>query len=116
MALDIVSGLTGTPEGVERLKARGDAALSALLRLVAGSDAESSRGALTCLVNLSQDTDLGQKLVELNVVGRVMDYIKDKSCAHVGLLIMLLANVTTSDKGSEAMLQVRGWRRRPERP
>lgn len=35
-----------------------------------------------------------------------MDYIREKSCAHPGLLIMLLANLTAAEEGAAALLQL----------
>ena len=59
LALDIIKGLTASPEGIERLKAKMDALLPALLRLVPVPDPEpqaskASEESLICLVNLSQ--------------------------------------------------------------
>lgn len=111
MALDILKGLTGTPEGIDKLKSKSGTVLSNLLRLIVGNDDDTSKLALTCLVNLAQDPDTAAKLGSLNIVGRVMDYIREKTCPHFGLLVMLLANVTAIQAGSEQMLQVRGCRR-----
>lgn len=46
------------------------------------------------------------QLVDLKVVGRIMDYLRDDSSGHAGLLVMLLANVTTSDRGCLRLLQL----------
>ena len=51
--MSLVVGLTGSPEGLEKLgSAKG--LLPALLQRVPDTDAEVSRSALTALVNLSQ--------------------------------------------------------------
>ena len=47
-----------------------------------------------------------QQLLELNVVARVADYVISGSSEHDGLLLMLLANVTTIEKGSQQLLQL----------
>jgi hypothetical protein len=88
-AVDIVSGLSGSPEGIDRLKGVQVALLGALLRIVGTPDAEPavSRAALTALVNLSQDTALGKALLQFNTVGRVMEFVREKSCPHIDLLV-----------------------------
>jgi hypothetical protein len=88
-AVDIVSGLSGSPEGIDRLKGVQVSLLAALLRIVGTPDAEPavSRAALTALVNLSQDTALGKALLQLNTVGRVMEFVREKSCPHIDLLV-----------------------------
>jgi hypothetical protein len=90
-AVDIVSGLSGSPEGIDRLKGVQVALLGALLRIVGTPDAEPavSRAALTALVNLSQDTALGKALLQFNTVGRVMEFVREKSCPHIDLLVSL---------------------------
>jgi hypothetical protein len=46
------------------------------------------------------------QLVKLKVVGRIMDYLREDQNENVGLLVMLLANVTTSDSGCLRLLQL----------
>ena len=46
------------------------------------------------------------QLLGLNVVARAVDYVTDGACQNDDLLVMLLANVTTLDKGSEHLLQL----------
>lgn len=46
------------------------------------------------------------ELVKLKVVGRIMDYLQEGHNEHVELLMMLLANVTTSDSGCLRLLQL----------
>ena len=53
MALSLVMGLTGSPEGLEKLSSAKEL-LPALLQRVPDADAEVSRNALTALVNISQ--------------------------------------------------------------
>jgi hypothetical protein len=88
-AADIVSGLSGSPEGIDRLKGVQVALLGALLRIVGTPDADPavSKAALTALVNLSQDTALGKALLQFNTVGRVMEFVREKSCPHIELLV-----------------------------
>lgn len=35
-----------------------------------------------------------------------MDYLREKTCPHPGLLIMLLANLTSLEEGAAALLQL----------
>jgi hypothetical protein len=65
------------------------ALLGALLRIVGSPDADAavSKAALTALVNLSQDTALGKALLQFNTVGRVMEFVREKSCPHIELLV-----------------------------
>lgn len=86
-AADFVSGLTASPDGVARLRAGGVRLLGGLLRLVPDDDAGVSRTALSALINLSQDEGLATDLRRFNVVGRVMEHIRDRSCPHIELLV-----------------------------
>ncbi len=47
-----------------------------------------------------------EQMLDLQVVARAVDYITDGASQHDDLLIMLLANVTTIEKGSEQLLQL----------
>ena len=104
-AAELVQGLTGSPEGIAQLAGRAGNLLPPLLRLVAGEPA-ASRAALTCLVNLAQEPAVQQALLEARTVGRCIDYINEKSCAHPDLLVMLLANLTAAEEGAAALLQL----------
>ena len=55
---------------------------------------------------LLQDSAVMQQLLDLNVIARAVDYIMDGACQHDDLLIMLLANVTTLEQGSQQLLQL----------
>jgi hypothetical protein len=87
MAADIVSGLTGSAEGVDKLKHVLAPLLTVLLRLVPDSNPDISNAALTALVNLSQDDAVGQQLLQMNVVNRVLEYVREQSCPHIELLV-----------------------------
>ena len=47
-----------------------------------------------------------QQLLALNIIPRVVDYIVSRSSGHDDLLLMLLANTTTLETGSEQLLQL----------
>ncbi|KAF8057110.1 PRY3 [Scenedesmus sp. PABB004] len=105
-ALDIVAGLSASPEGLAQLRAVVVPLTGALLRVVPGGDAGASRLALSALVNMSRDPGLAAALLQFNAVGRIMEFVRDKSCAHIELLLMLLVNLTVADKGAEDLLQL----------
>ena len=88
-AVEIVEGLTGSADGVDKLKSVTDSLLPALFRCTSGVDPTTSRKALVALVNLSQDTAVADKLLSLNVAGRIMDYIREKTCPHMDLMVRL---------------------------
>ncbi len=56
--MDIVKGLTGSPEGIDQLKGQLSKLLLSLLRLVADKSKAVAEAALTALVNLSQVSHL----------------------------------------------------------
>eukprot|EP00887_Chlorella_sp_A99_P004078 scaffold11.g4078.t1 len=104
-AAELVQGLTGSPEGIAQLASRASRLLPALLRLV-GAEAATSGPALAALVNLSQEPAVQAQLLEAGAVGRCMDYVRERGCAHPGRLIMLLANLTSAEEGAAALLQL----------
>jgi len=63
--------------------------------------------ALNNCVPCMQREDAVQKLTELKVVGRIMDYLTEGLSLHVELLMMLLSNVTVSDPACEQLLQLK---------
>lgn len=74
-----------------------DPAFEQLLQLRARNDC------IPCM----QREDAVQKLTELKVVGRIMDYLTEGLSMHVELLMMLLSNVTVSDPACEQLLQLK---------
>jgi len=73
-AVDIVQGLTGSEEGVQSLANHSKALLPSLLHLV-GDKKEFEQPALEALVNLSQETALSGKLVEIGMIERAMEIL-----------------------------------------
>ncbi|MQL78949.1 hypothetical protein Taro_011396 [Colocasia esculenta] len=110
-AVDIVSGLTGSEEGLRSLAARADLALPALCRLLGNSAAgEGVAGpAAEALVNLSQNAGVCEKLVSHGAVRTAVEVLykqpQDGGGIH-RLLVMLLVNLTQVDSGVNALLQV----------
>lgn len=105
MAVDLIKGLTGDTAGVVRLSHCAQQLLPELLKLISDQDT-IQQSAVTSLVNLCQDTAVMERLLDLNIVARAVDYVTDGACQNDNLLIMLLANVTTIEKGSEQLLQL----------
>lgn len=106
-ALDLVQGLTGSPEGLSLLATQSNELVLPLLVAAGSGPATVSRSALISLVNLSQEPSIQSKLLDLNATSRCMDYLKEGVCSgHENLLVMLLANLTAAERGSEALLQL----------
>ncbi|GLC41216.1 hypothetical protein PLESTB_001526000 [Pleodorina starrii] len=105
MSAEIVAGLTANAEGIEKLKALQRPLVVKLFRSV-GLGGDPARKALVALVNLSQDPAVVEMLLDLNVVNRVMEFIRDGAVPHVDLLTSLLANVTISERGCKDLLQI----------
>ena len=87
-ALDILLGLTGSPEGIDRLK-KGNIAktLMLTLRLVCDEQPEAAKAALSILVNLSNDEEVVQHMLNVNTVGRSMDFLREGACKQPKLLV-----------------------------
>ncbi|KXZ46514.1 hypothetical protein GPECTOR_43g951 [Gonium pectorale] len=102
---EIVAGLTASAEGIEKLKAVQRPLVIKLFRSV-GRGGDAARKSLVALVNLSHDPAVVEVLLSLNVVNRVMEFLRDGSIPHVDLLTGLLANVTISERGCRDLLQI----------
>lgn len=81
--------------------------------LLACASLDANVYAITCTLMPwpLQDPAVQQRLLELNAVGRCMDYVREKACVgREDLLVMLLANLTALEAGAEELLQVwMGW-------
>lgn len=67
---------------------------------------EVSEAATQALVNLSQNSDLASKMIEIGIIKDTMDILYKQGCEITGLLVMLLVNLTQLDSGVESLLQV----------
>ncbi|XP_078444715.1 ARM repeat superfamily protein isoform X2 [Wolffia australiana] len=111
-AVEIVSGLTGSEEGLRALVAYADVAIPALLNLLQDSVSgkEVQVAAAEALVNLSQDEAVCEKLAFHGAVAVSEGIIfkPERRCDNAlsRLLVMLLANLTQIDSGVLALLQV----------
>lgn len=86
-ALDILLGLTGSPEGIDRLKTKLDKLLVFTMRLICDEQKEAAHKVLSVLVNLSQDPDVAAKMLKMNAIKRSMDYLKEGQCSQPRLLV-----------------------------
>ncbi|KAL4639415.1 hypothetical protein ACB092_03G216200 [Castanea dentata] len=103
-AVDIVRGLTGSEDGLKSLAHYANVVLPSLSRLLAGPK-EVSEPAAEALVNLSQDTDLARKMVEMGMVKIAMEILYKPESGISKLLVMLLVNLTQLDAGIASLLQ-----------
>ncbi|XP_021997250.1 protein HGH1 homolog isoform X1 [Helianthus annuus] len=104
-AVDIVRGLTGSEDGLQSLATYSKTVLPSLSRLLA-ENKEVSEPAAEALVNLSQNSVLAAKMVEMGLIKITMDVLYKQGCEIVGPLVMLLVNLTQLDAGVESLLQV----------
>ncbi|KAI3696407.1 hypothetical protein L1987_79421 [Smallanthus sonchifolius] len=104
-AVDIVRGLTGSEEGLQSLASYSETVLPSL-SLLLGEKKEVSELATEALVNLSQNSDLAAKMIEIGLIKTTMDILYRQGCEITGLLVMLLVNLTQLDAGVESLLQV----------
>ncbi|XP_076928635.1 uncharacterized protein LOC143592648 [Bidens hawaiensis] len=101
-AADIVRGLTGSEEGLQSLASYSETVLPQLSRLLA----ENKEVSELALVNLSQNTDVAAKMIEIGLIKITMDVLYKQGCEITGPLVMLLVNFTQLDAGVESLLQV----------
>lgn len=104
-ALEILEGLSGTPEGLVSLRPVSRALCQNLLECSKFMD--YSRTALTALVNASQDVAVAREFVEAHACTRLVDYLQERACGHPDLIVMALCNLTQSARGACKLLQVR---------
>lgn len=67
---------------------------------------EISEPAAEALVNLSQDSVLAEKMVEMGMTKTAMDMLYKPESSIRQLLVMLLVNLTQLDAGITSLLQV----------
>ncbi|XP_057870207.2 uncharacterized protein LOC131076879 isoform X3 [Cryptomeria japonica] len=103
-AVDIVQGLTGSEEGLKSLANYSDTLLASLLNLL-GDKKEFVQPVLEALINLSQETALAGKMVDIGIIEREMEILGKVDPSIIQLLSMLLVNLTHLDSGVERLLQ-----------
>lgn len=103
-AVDIVSGLTGSEDGLQSLATFAKILLPSLARLLS-ENKEVSQPAAEALVNLSQNSNMASKMVTIGMVKTAMDLLYKPDTSITRLLVMLLVNLTQSDVGIASLLQ-----------
>ena len=53
-----------------------------------------------------QDAGIAEKLLGIGVIDKAVDYIREDVTSFPELLVMILANVTATEKGCKQMLQL----------
>ncbi|TQD78259.1 hypothetical protein C1H46_036204 [Malus baccata] len=103
-AVDIVRGLTGSDDGLQSLANYSKILLPSLSRLLAGNK-EVAETAAEALVNLSQNSGLAAKMVDMGMINVAMDILYKPGSSISPLLVMLLVNLTQLDVGVTSLLQ-----------
>ncbi|KAF5443311.1 hypothetical protein F2P56_035874 [Juglans regia] len=103
-AVDIVRGLTGSEDGLQSLAKYAKIVLPSLSRLLSAPK-EVSGPAAEALVNLSQNSDLAAKMVEMGMIKMAMENLYKPDSGNGRLLVMLLVNLTQLDAGIASLLQ-----------
>ncbi|KAH9709519.1 protein HGH1-like [Citrus sinensis] len=104
-AVDIVRGLTGSEDGLQSLSKYSKIALPSLARLLS-ENKEVSEPAAEALVNLSQNSELAGKMVQMGMIKTAIDLLYKPDSSITRLLVMLLVNLTQLDYGISSLLQV----------
>ena len=105
-ALKLIQGLTVEQQIVQRLANKRDELIPSLLRFVP-KEKTLSKAALTSVVNMSQEPRVLDTLLDMKMPNRCMDYVREKTCpGNEQLLIMLLANMTSVERGAAQLLQI----------
>ncbi|KAG2241559.1 hypothetical protein Bca52824_096456 [Brassica carinata] len=104
-AVEIVSGLTGSEEGLQSLSKYSEILLPSLSRLLSESK-EVSEPSAQALVNLSQNSELAGKMIQMGLIKVAMDMLYNPESCITRLLVMLLVNLTQLDDGVSSLLQI----------
>ena len=103
-ALSYVLGLTGSPDGLDCIYAHKEILLPALLELTEDESHAIANDSYLALVNLAANSRLARELVLLHVTPKLLTLLLDPKCTdHVS---MILSNLTRSNEGSKAVLEV----------
>uniref|UniRef100_A0A2P2K4M8 Protein HGH1 homolog n=1 Tax=Rhizophora mucronata TaxID=61149 RepID=A0A2P2K4M8_RHIMU len=103
-AVDIVRDLTGSDDGVLSLSKHANVVLPSLSRLLS-ENKEVSEPAAEALVNLSPNSNLAAKMVEMGIIKIAMEVLYKLDTTITHLLVMLLLNLTQLDAGISSLLQ-----------
>ncbi|KAL4197787.1 hypothetical protein AMTRI_Chr04g190010 [Amborella trichopoda] len=104
-AIDIVRGLTGSKDGLSTLSHHSDTLLGSLSKLLGEKKQEISEPAAEALVNLSQNSELAEKMVSIGMVNKAMEILSKHDLGITRLSVMLLVNLTQLATGIISLLQ-----------
>eukprot|EP00892_Ulva_mutabilis_P000448 jgi/Ulvmu1/10403/UM061_0087.1 len=102
-ALQIVEGLSGSPDGIAPLRAVAPELVSNLLLCLPRP--QLSRLAATALVNLSQDDRICMELVKAKACSRIITYVVEGKTSDHDVALMILSNLTRGPEGIAQALQ-----------
>lgn len=104
-AVNIVRDLTGSDDGLQSLARYSNIALPSLSHLLVESK-EVSEPAAEALINMSQTSELAEKMVSMGMIKTVMEVLYKQEPVVMRLLVMFLVNLTQSDAGIDLLLQI----------
>ncbi|XP_077250015.1 ARM repeat superfamily protein isoform X2 [Tasmannia lanceolata] len=104
-AIDIVRGLTGSEDGLLSLARHSEIALPSLSKLL-GEKKEISEPAAEALINLSQNSELSEKMISIGMIRTVMEILYKQDSDIKRLLVMFLVNLTQLTTGTASLLQI----------
>ncbi|XP_052305302.1 protein HGH1 homolog isoform X3 [Populus trichocarpa] len=104
-AVEIVRDLTGSEDGLLSLSKYASTMLPSLSQLLKDKK-EVSEPAAEALINLSLNSNLAAKMVEMGMIKAAMDVLYKPDSSITRLLVMLLVNLTQLDSGIVSLLQI----------
>ncbi len=109
-AATTVAGLTGSVEGIGVLMTKSDALFPALLKHVHDESAQVGEQVYATLVNLSLDEAACKRLLNIGVVERLMEILRNSTkkpdaVANMNLTAKLLSNLTLHSVAIDKLLQ-----------
>lgn len=108
-AAETVLGLTGSEDGRELLIKNN---FPQVLAKIIGDQPSVSAPAVKSLVNLCNDDACRKQLLEnAGLVDSLMENLKDPECTFRRAIVMLLANLSMTEEGCNAILQVNDTRK-----
>ncbi|KAF9591052.1 hypothetical protein IFM89_001262 [Coptis chinensis] len=104
-AVDIVRDLTGSEDGLQALTYYSQIVFPSLSCLLA-ENKEISEPAAQALVNLSENSEISRKMIEVGITTTAMETLYKQRDANISrLIVMLLLNLTQLDEGVMSLLQ-----------
>ena len=103
-ALQYVLGLTVSDEGKELIKSTPDL-LKCLFELLMDKEPSISSSAHVCLLNLSSTDSIGELMLDMDVVPRLLDLIVNPEWVDADKVCMMMSNLTHTEKGAKVFLK-----------